>query len=288
MIVNPIASILHREKNKDKLNIILFHTDVFFEKALCATGHNFYAWTENYDNGWPAHVEKPDNYHILPNNQADIDLGLDFDLILCQDKGYQYAIARSIGNCLHIPKVLYHNIYADSYNEPNIKQNVPEVEVFTSREIMMNWSSIGYVIEPTSSQKLNTYDKAIPYILTDDKVTTETMRQLGCPIAREGNIYINLFAPAIPHSMYNAMAAGHAIVTIPSTEINTLIKNGHNGLIVDSTPHLGAVLNNLRSNPSVIDSLGTQAQKSIDTNYGGWLDSWNEVFADSKNIIYLR
>ena len=72
-----IRSIMNRDKNRSKMNILTFATHERYEENLCKTGHNFYSlrvgkeWDTTY-------APVPENYHIIDSlpDYLDIDIVL--------------------------------------------------------------------------------------------------------------------------------------------------------------------------------------------------------------------
>ena len=72
-----IRSIMNRDKNRDKLNILTFATHERYEENLCKTGHNFYSLRVGKE--WDAtYAPVPENYHIIDSlpDYLDIDIVL--------------------------------------------------------------------------------------------------------------------------------------------------------------------------------------------------------------------
>lgn len=139
MLTSPIASILNRAYST-KFNILLFGTNSNFERQLAQTGHNLYAWTD----GWPVKFEgeKPDNYHILPENQQEIPLDLCFDFVLIQDRGPQWNLGTEIANILHLPRIVYTSRLPVSQEE---YQKTGDIDVYSNEEVMEKYG-FGYLI----------------------------------------------------------------------------------------------------------------------------------------------
>jgi hypothetical protein len=116
----PVSYALSRiNKNKQKLNILTLPTHEAFQTMLDKTGHNFYMMTGPNMKGWDFHTKPlPPNHYLLPPTDGGLPVGIEFDLLLSQQRFGNLQmfldISRKIGvPVLHIdhtmpPKELNH------------------------------------------------------------------------------------------------------------------------------------------------------------------------------------
>jgi len=98
---------------------LTFPTHERYETLLCTTGHNFYSYRADGIKDWnQSYASIPDNYQLLDKDlkESQIPLGLDFDLILSQNKFGQYQIAHQFSKALHVPLInLEHTLPVPSW-----------------------------------------------------------------------------------------------------------------------------------------------------------------------------
>ncbi len=273
MLISPIASIMNREEKKAKLNILLFCTDPLYEVNLCKTGHNFYSWTENYELEWPKELPVPINYEFLPP-QKNIPINLCFDFVLAQARGDQFELANNVGHALHIPKLVFNNLLPSNY-PPEFSQRVGDADIFAHSQIREAWHVIGTEIEhaPTELNQ-EQIDKAVPYVMFDSPKLDELKKMVD--IYPKGNVFINILGPSVMQSTINA-------------ENQLIITHGKNGFLCNSLQELLDIVNLMIAQPDVCRTIGQAAYDSVkDKKLVDFVEKWNQVFEDTRSIIYVR
>lgn len=130
----------NRSKN-DKLNILTSVTHESYESNLCLTGHNFYAmpgkdikpWREDYR-------PRPKNYHLLPSQE--IPLGLEFDLVLSQNRFGQYQLLAPFAKKMGIPICTIEHTLPMEWHKPvlsRFKEMRGETNLFISAYSRQEW-----------------------------------------------------------------------------------------------------------------------------------------------------
>ena len=275
--MNPVHSILHRNAKHDKLNILLFTTDPLFECELAKTDHNFYAWTEQYGNKWPDWLPMPANYHILTERPS-----IGIDCILCQDRGDQYILASKLSHILHVPKIVYTNIYTAHNTDPSIRHRTGDLDVFASEQMKEDWKGFGWMVTRYADIIQENITESIkPYCLPSSKLYS----QLG----GEGNVFVHVEGPAVNQATLNAMGRGHIVIVPNSLENGELIKSGKNGFLVQDLSQIQPLLQTLSSQPNMVSEIREAALKTIEQlSFGDFITSWNDIFSETQYIVYTR
>jgi len=289
MLTTPVASILHRTLKKEKLNVLFFSTDPYFEINLSKTGHNFYAWTNEYPNAWPSNLEKPVNLTELDKDQNKIPNHLSFDIILCQDRGRQYDLATEIGKVLHVPKIVYTNVLPQNYgNNPAMFQKTGDIDIFSSEQIRDAWRGLGYVINLAAESK--EYSPITEVKVYVNEITDKVVPlQEHVNITTTGNVYINIYGPALFQSTLNAMAAGHIPIVLSSPENQEIIKHGSNGFLCNNLQEVIGAIHLLEEQNKIANDMAFDAYRTaLDKTMEQFLEEWNNVLFSTQDIIYMR
>ena len=148
-MATAIGSILRASTRKptEPLNILCMPCHERYETGLCKTGHNFYSFrVPNVVKDWcRTYAPVPPNYILLDPDKKDdqIPLGIDFDLVLSQNKFGQFQIAAQLARALHLPMVsLEHTLPPESWSEgqlAGLKQMRGHVNVFISEYSREKW-----------------------------------------------------------------------------------------------------------------------------------------------------
>jgi len=152
--MSPVRNIIRAatKKENEPYNIITFLSNQKYEKRLSLTGNNFYYWSHNYASEWDDKAgDKPDNCIFLPDSSPELPSYIDFDLILCPNRG-MFQLAKQISNFSHLPMVaLEHSSPDDEFKAMNPEQwqafhNMEgDINVFASDECRQGWQKMGYV-----------------------------------------------------------------------------------------------------------------------------------------------
>ena len=120
-------------KDNEPLNILTFVTHERYEPNLCKTGHNFYAYTGEGIRDWNTNYAPiPDNYCILDKGLGgkQIPLHLDIDLIISQNIGVHYDLAKGISQYLNIPVNIHHTLPPPAWKKEDLQSLSSKVGVF--------------------------------------------------------------------------------------------------------------------------------------------------------------
>lgn len=148
-MATAIGSILRaatRQPN-EPLNILCMPCHERYETGLCKTGHTFYSFrVPNVVKDWnTTYAPVPPNYILLNPDMGEnqIPLGVDFDLVLSQNKFGQFQIAVQLARQLHLPLVsLEHTLNPDSWSEKqlaDLKMMRGHINVFISEYSRERW-----------------------------------------------------------------------------------------------------------------------------------------------------
>lgn len=103
-------------------------------------------------------------------------------------------------------------------------------------------------------------------------------------------VYFNpTVASSVPMAMLEAMSVGLPVVSMKSTELPYIIKNGINGFISENRDILKNKLNLLLSNKKLAEKLGKNARKTIENKFSinEFIYKWNKLLGEiikKKNI----
>lgn len=157
---SPIRTIrrkMSRAKG-ESLNILCSATHERYESMLAKTGHNFYGYTavvtgtNNAAEGmkpWNStFAQLPSNYKLIG---SQIPLGIDFDLVLSQNKFGQFQILKHIARSGQIPMVsLEHTLPVPFWHKKTVQEcrdMKGDIDVFISNFSMNAWNMTGEVVE---------------------------------------------------------------------------------------------------------------------------------------------
>ena len=148
MPISPLSSIKRSATRLDgePLNILTFCTHERYESLLAKTGHNFYAYMQDGIKTWnTSYAELPDNYTLLNPDlgSSQIPLGVDFDLVLSQNKFGQFQVAHPIARQLHLPLIsLEHTLPVPHWPQSHrqaLKGMKGHVNIFISEYSLGEW-----------------------------------------------------------------------------------------------------------------------------------------------------
>lgn len=99
-------------------------------------------------------------------------------------------------------------------------------------------------------------------------------------------VYFNpTIASSVPMAMLEAMSIGMPVVTMKSTDMPNIIKNGVNGFISDKPEVLASKMALLLKDKKLAKKLGKAARRTIEDRFSmeKFTDSWNELFDKVTN-----
>lgn len=139
-------------KTKDEpYNIITFLSNPKYETKLSTTGNNFYYWTHGYDAAWDPAYGKPDNCIFLNPNKQEPPQHIDFDMILCPNRG-MFQLAKQIADFSHLPIICLEHTYPDEqFKQVNaehwraLSSMDGDINVFSSEVCRDAWGKMGYI-----------------------------------------------------------------------------------------------------------------------------------------------
>lgn len=104
----PVSSVTRaaRRRPGDRLNVLTCPTHERYETNLCRTGHTFWAVRHETVKDWNrAFAPVPPNYVLLDPalGERQLPRGVDFDLVLSQNRFGQYQLLSRVAAALHLP-----------------------------------------------------------------------------------------------------------------------------------------------------------------------------------------
>jgi glycosyltransferase involved in cell wall biosynthesis len=318
-IVKKIIASANQVSEKEKLNILTFATHERYEEQLCKTGHNFYAFTTDQMKKWnTTYANIPNNYIIMP--EGKIIEYVDFDLILSQDRFYQFGTAKKIQQHLRVPLVaLEHTMLGPQSSQQQrdyMKNQVADINVFISefsREyvgINHNTTIIHHSVDTEKfcnkeqdRQKMvlsvandfinrdfclnfsgwNRIVQDFPHTLVGDN---PGMSEAATPeelvnFYNSHLVFLNTTTHSpIPTVLLEAMSCGCAVVSTSTCMIPEIIKHGENGFLSNDEEELKQYISYLFKNPEEAKRIGSNARKTI-------LEKFNEkIFLEQWNKVF--
>ena len=278
----------------------------------------FYAFNSEKMKQWNnTYAQMPKNYFVMPNDT--ILEYIDFDLILSQDRFYQFKTAQNIQRYIRVPIVaLEHTMLgpnAPKEHREYIKQCVGDANVFIS-EFSRNAVGIhqnAHVIHHSvDTEKFNNKNSerankilsvANDFINRDYCLNFSGWQRItnGFDVTLVGdtpgiskaatpeelvNLYNNhsIFLNTTTHSpiptvLLEAMSCGCAVVSTATCMIPEIIKEGINGFISNDENTLRQRIQYLLENPEKAREIGKNARQTILENFG------EEKFINSWNNL---
>lgn len=302
-----IISRANKKNEQNKLNILTFATHERYEEQLSKTGHNFYAFTSDNLKKWNStYASIPDNYTLMPKDTI-LDY-IDFDLILSQDRFYQFGTAKKIQKYLHIPVVaLEHTMFSPYMQKAQIqymKNCVGDVNVFISEfsrnqlEIYHNSVVINHSVDTNRFKNKNQERKNKVLSVANDFINrdfclnfsgwkrivnnfdftvvgdTPGLSEAATPdqlvdLYNGHSVFLNTSTYSpIPTVLLEAMSCGCAVVTTATCVIPEIIQNGVNGFISNDEEVLKQNIQYLFDNPNKAREIGENARQTILDEFG--------------------
>jgi len=303
--MNPTEKIISKAniKTEDiKLNILTFQTHERYEEQLCKTGHNFYAFNLDGMKQWNTkYAPMPENYVLMPESQ--IFDHVNFDLILSQDRFYQFKTASQIRNQLLIPIVaLEHTMLGPHASDASIqymKSCVGDINIFISdfsRKYVGIEQNSGIIHHGVNTDKFcnmkQDRQKRVLSVANDfinreyclnftgwQRITENfdvTVRGDTPGLSEAANpeelvelynthlVFLNTTTHSpIPTVVLEAMSCGCAVVSTATCMIPEIIENGKNGFISNDEQELKDRIQYLFDNPEEAKKMGENARQTI-------------------------
>lgn len=322
--MNPMRNILRstlRTEN-DRLNILVITFDGQFEQMLAKTGHNLYCVPELTKIKWsPDLITLPSNVKML-KSVNNLGLRVDYDLVLCNSRIEQYALASQISNVLHIPMIIVEHFHPQNVwrledieiIKTSQRQNL---HVSATNSIGSFWNIGGRVINyGVDIPAITEIDQGSVLLVgdfpqQDNKLLYEMLK--GVPKAKIiGNnpgislplvdtelqkyyqmvdIYVNVStATNLPISLLKAMAAGCAIVSNDVFVLQDALEDGKNALIARSIPEFKAHISKLQNNKNLARQMGMRSREIIVEKFGlsRFVSEWGSALDDVASIVFTR
>lgn len=301
MFYSPISNIVDYVEQKNKLKILCLMHDGYFERMLCATGHNFYGNLMTLRIPWDFNVvPKPDNFHVIDVDISDIPKNIIFNAVIANDINSQYEFA--LKYCLisstpiilvqHEPinltkkqifEVKKRNAYITiNASQPHTYYPYKQINYFvdTDKFVPLNNKKNGIAVGNFNSSDLQALARLKQQF---DLTIFGPLSQISSPIVSEqqwsyvvkhAKYYININQQ--PIHMLQAMAAGCIVLSTPTH----LIENGKTGFIFEDERQL---LHYLQQMDNLQIDLNT-CRQFVQDNYNKekFLQNWEQVFNDLK------
>lgn len=288
--------------NKDKLNIITFDNNGFWEYELSKTGHQFfYAKTSTFPE-----VKIPNFYPLNPTSPH-----IQYDLVLCNRPLANFDNAVSISNQLHIPLIIYeHCLPPEKMTKDKIllyRNKIGKNKIiFPNDEIAQAWKFkageyivsdydtgprlthmssreknyiYGLYSQPSDNNILNTFLENIPTLEIFN--FSETIENMLCKC----DCYIKLNCDMdVPYDVLKAMSYGCIVMTNENEWTKKNIVHGVNGLIFSDIKQFKDVIENGIDNKEEIRAGAIEYICNRPQNFNVFIDELNKT---SKEI-YIK
>jgi hypothetical protein len=288
--------------NKDKLNILTFNNNGFWEYELSKLGHQyFYAKTSTFPE-----VKIP-NFYPLNSNSSHVQ----YDLVLCNRPLANFDNAVNISHQLHIPLIIYeHCLPPETMAKDKIlvyKNKIGQYKViFPNDEIAQAWkfkpgeyfvSDYNVEQQPTNScVREKNYIYGMYSGENDNNILagflgnikglevfnfTETIESALCKC----DCYIKLNCDMdIPYDILKAMAYGCIVITNENDWTRKNIVHGVNGLIFSEIKQFKNAIENGIDNKEKIRAGAIEYIANRPNNFNVFIDEINKT---SKEI-YIK
>lgn len=316
---SQVATIVHRAKNKDKLNILCMDTHEAYQTNLCKTGHNFFSLYSPEQKKWDEKYRPvPENYHriIDPVEQNHLQNGVFFDLVLSQNKFGQFQLLYNIAKKIHAPLVsLEHtlplpnwphfesakamrgdfNIYLSEYSKSKwesdgeLIHNCVDISTFFPAETPKGSHALSIVNEWKSRDYFCGYNlwkqvtSDIPTVVRGDNDWTTPTKDIDELVFeyRSAPVFLNTsLNSTCPTTVLEAMSCGTPVVTTATTMLPEIIEHGVNGFITNEPAELNKYTKMLINDLDLSRKLGYNARKTIEERFS------LESFIEKWNCLF--
>jgi hypothetical protein len=245
-------------------------------------------------------------YHV-PNNNISALNGLDFDLVISQDKKQQFGVLANIAQTLHIPIVSL---------ECNLPGSPEDLRItFSSTANIHSYQTVAQAWQIPNSKTIYEPIEEIPFndmklyntiFLDIDKTTLQIGQQLSqmYPIGQipqdaqemivfnDAGIYVNLAAPNpdVLGRIRKALSAGCVVLTWNHPLFNELVVQGYNGYTFKSPDELVQQLNQLKTkNIDELKRMGRASSSLVKTKFSlsGFEKEWLKIIKEAIKPIFL-
>lgn len=125
---NPLQATMHRlqDKPKTQYNILCIPTHEGYQSSLAKSGHNFHMLQGQNIKPWDFHTRPlPPNHYLLTQPfPPNFPKGIDFDLILSQERNFQLPTLSDISSRLGIPLIsMDHTMPSPGWTEKTINRS---------------------------------------------------------------------------------------------------------------------------------------------------------------------
>ena len=143
-MITPVSSIIHRTvQQNEKLNILYFPYNGYFEWTLADVPHNFYVLPYESFEPLAENFTFPSNFKPIVTKKLPLDLN--FDLVWCNEYLDQIEKALEIAHGMHVPLLHYEHRNAPSYvkiEDTDIlnKQKMAHIRAAVSIDTVRQWN----------------------------------------------------------------------------------------------------------------------------------------------------
>jgi hypothetical protein len=310
-------------KNNDKLNILLANYNEQFQSNLSNCNHNFYIMTLPNTPSWNTTIrEIPSNCHMLQGSiQDQISIGLGIDLVISQDRHFQYPTLSQIAKQMSCPIISIDNnipyIDMNQFYVRNLADQKYNQSIFCSKFVSESWGFDcqtdivpkcidtelfknynggdgkiltivdGYEQRQKISgfniwQKLRNKFKMNPHGNSPGLSNTILNLDKRLSLYKECSIFLNTTSwSSTPFELLEAMSCGCPVITTNITDHTDFIQNGKNGFITNNYEEIENNVKFLLDNKDKAKEIGANARETMVK-----LNNINVFKEAMNNILY--
>lgn len=309
-MITPSLSIMRRilANPRRKLNILTTPTHEGQQTLIDKTGHNFYMVGGRGFKPWDFHTKPlPPNHYLYGAQAEEVKADVEFDLVLCQNRGMTFPFLQAVSQKLNIPLIVL------DHTEPppgltgkkldEIKSWIGNQNVYITEHNKTTWGNPNGIVIPhgidTEIFRGYTGEIASGISIVNQFANRDifcgwnlwnAIKNTGVPCDLIGEnpglsksinnteelvakvskyrFYLNTSQYSpIPLSVLEAMAIGLPIVTTAKQELPKIIENGVNGFISNNPEELVKYCNILLQDHELARQMGAQARKTIEEKF---------------------
>lgn len=317
-MINQIHTILNRELNEHKLNILVYPYDGIFEKTLCEAvpEANFYCQYSEHIN-WTYEFAAPDNMYLIEEPQINIPKHQIVNLAIINDRTKQYNNIRPLIYNMHIPTLEVLHCTTTNIQPADISKINKAVHTSYTRavntQIANSWrlnDFISYPIQLNNAKTktiqalmvgdFNYFDmqiimpilKAIPDITilgNNNELSTKFSLERTLDYIERAEIYINLTNRTdVPYFLLHAMGSGCAIVSNETEATSGILQHQKNCLISNTINEFINNIKSLKNRDSLRIDLSSNAYQYINEhyNYTDNILKWKKIIYDTSTATF--
>lgn len=304
-MLNNVTSLF---KNNKKLKILTCPTHEGYQSLLAETGHEFYMLSGPNVKTWDFHTRAlPKNHYIFSLPYDKINMDIEFDLVLTQNRVAQHGLLQQFAHIFNLPVVqIDHtepppgiskyllgqlqslrgdiNVFITEHNKKSWG-GLPEDHVIShgiNTDIFKGWTGENHegisIVNHFASRDVfcgySIWQKVcskLPVRLVGENPgmssSINTPEGLADAISRSRFFLNTSTLSPCPLSLLEAMACGCPVVSTAYQEVPNVIKHEYNGLLSNDPAELALFCTRLLEDHELAAYLGANARKTIMEKY---------------------